>query len=148
MYDGEMQRKPNNRMQNRLRKPRQARLPKRLMRNVGFKIMTTPFDSIAYGPFKAAYHRERVDADFKAHLVSYLTEELLPQVTITPEDASGSVQAVFDDDKNCGPHSAVKHMYKLSFTFRRGRETEEIEDELVYDPATGDWRPRWPHPLM
>ena len=109
--------------------------------------MSTPFDNLKYGPFEATYHREAVSAEFKARLVSYLTEELLPQVTIDYEETFGSLEAVFDDDLNCGPHSAVKYIYKLTFVFQRGKQTEEIVDEIVYNPVTGAWRPRWPHLL-
>jgi hypothetical protein len=98
--------------------------------------MPPPFHNIRIGPFATQYHRSSVDATFCADLYDHLCHALLPQVTIAYEEVGGSLVAVFDEDRFCGPNSVVKNIYRLVMVFRCGDTTEEVDAELKYVPST------------
>ncbi|MCP4344369.1 MAG: hypothetical protein GY795_02450 [Desulfobacterales bacterium] len=93
------------------------------------------FNTIQYGPFEAVYHRESVNEHFKNDLSDFLTMELLSQITIEYEIIKGMLVAVYDNDKNCGPHSAVKDIYKIHIKFIKEEYAETIEEEIKYYPS-------------
>jgi hypothetical protein len=103
------------------------------------------FATIEFGPFETSYHREVVDERFREALSSYLERELLPQVSEPYETTKGILKAAFNDEKYCGPNSAVRDRYKLEFQFLRGGESDDIKLEIYRDPKPGTFRPRHVH---
>lgn len=109
--------------------------------------MIFPFENLRVGPFSSQYHRDNVGADFECALQGFLETNLLPQVTVAFEDVAGGVAAVFDNDRNCGPNSAVKNLYKIEIAFRQGDLVEEIKAELRYDAEKKTFETRRGGPL-
>jgi hypothetical protein len=109
-------------------------------------MMQPPFHNLRLGPFKASYHRSQVDASFCADLEAFITREMLPQVTIDYEKVDGALTALYDEDRNCGPHSAVKNLYRLKLEFRRGEEAEEADLQLKHLPESHAFIGRYKKP--
>ena len=107
--------------------------------------MHEAFATIEFGPFASNYHRQAVDARFKEALSDYLQRELLPQVEEHFDTTRGSLVPVFADDKYCGPHSAVRNLYKLEFSFARRGSEDTVSIELLYDSERRVFRPRYRH---
>ena len=97
--------------------------------------MHPAFKSIEFGPFAGTYHREAVGGEFKEALSAFLEAELLPQIEQAYESTSGRLTASYDDQKYCGPHSAVRDIYKLEFTFHRPSGDDTIKVEVVFTPS-------------
>ena len=104
--------------------------------------MHPAFSSIRYGPFHTGYHQAAVDERFRVRLAAYLEENLLPQVDHAYDSTEGSLVAVFNEEKFCGPNSLVKDAYCLDFAFRRESGRDTIRIDLLWDPAGGTFRPR------
>jgi hypothetical protein len=104
--------------------------------------MAPPFHTIEYGPFKAGYHVDQVSSGFKEDLRAYLTRELLSQVTLGFEHSAGSLAAVYDEDRFCGPRSAVRDIYRLVFRFTKGETAEHIDQDLIYRSKDRSFSPR------
>lgn len=98
--------------------------------------MHPPFEFIRFGPFVAEYHRMNVNQDFVEALQCYLEATLLPQVTIEYESVIGGVTASYDNDRNCGPNSAIKNLYKVEISFSKGSLVEDLKAELNYSPIS------------
>jgi hypothetical protein len=105
--------------------------------------MHPAFASIVFGPFQTAYHSGAVDEQFREALSFYLEQDLLPQVDEPFESTEGSLVAAFNEEKYCGPNSLVKDAYVLDFSFVRNDGRDTIKIELVRDPKTGGFRPRY-----
>jgi hypothetical protein len=95
--------------------------------------MSSPFDAIVYGPFKAEYHRVLVDDSFKRALSEFLASKLLPQLDHAFTDATGTLSACFDEDRFCGPNSLVRDCFRLEFAFRGADGESRIKTEVVYN---------------
>jgi len=98
--------------------------------------MHPAFASIQFGPFASTYHRDAVDCAFKDALSGFLEAELLPQVEQPYESTTGQVTASYDDQKYCGPRSAVRDIYTFEFAFHRSAGDDTISVELVFNPKT------------
>ncbi len=109
--------------------------------------MHPAFTSIQFGPFSSTYHREAVGDEFKEALAAFLEVELLPQVEQAYDSTSGRLAASYDDQKYCGPRSAVRDIYRLEFTFHRTSGDETIKTELVFTPNTRTFLTRHRRPL-
>lgn len=79
---------------------------------------------------------------FRQELERYLQAELIPQVDEPFERVEGSVTAEFNEERNCGPNSAVRDAYKLAIKFVRRTSADELAIPLYRDPKTGGFRPR------
>lgn len=101
------------------------------------------FAAINFGPFQSDYHAIAVDSRFREALSTYLASELLPQVDKPFESTSGSLNAVYDNQKYCGPNSAVRDLYRLEFHFHRASGDDAIKIDLAYSPSTQSFRPRY-----
>ena len=93
--------------------------------------MSSPFDSIVYGPFNAEYHRVVVDDAFKRALREFLASKLLPQLDHAFADTRGTLAACFDEDRYCGPNSLVRDCFKLDFHFRGPDGESSIKTEII-----------------
>jgi hypothetical protein len=110
--------------------------------------MQPAFASIEFGPFKSTYHSEAVGDDFKQSLSAFLENELLPQVNQPYDSTTGVLTADYDDQKYCGPRSAVRDIYRLKFSFCRNSGDDTIETELVFDPKERTSSARHRRPLF
>ena len=100
------------------------------------------FASIKFGPFQSDYHKSATGADFREALSQYLVAELLPQVDEPFDRAVGSLRAAYDDQKYCGPHSAVRDLYTLEFEFQRSAGGDPIKIDLAFSPKEASFSPR------
>jgi len=105
--------------------------------------MHPAFATIQFGPFDTAYHQAPVDEGFREALSSFLEGELLPQVDEPFQRTQGRITAEFNEEKYCGPNSAVRDAYKLEFSFIREGIADEIEASIYRDPKSGSFRPRF-----
>jgi hypothetical protein len=104
------------------------------------------FATIEFGPFSSHYHREMVNDEFKELLNGLLEAELLPQVEMPYESTVGKLVATFNDQKFCGPHSAVRDIYTLEFAFRRNEGDDTVKADLIFDAKARTFavRHNWP----
>lgn len=105
--------------------------------------MHPAFAVIRFGPFKSRYHRDAVDVDFREALSDYLTAQLLPQVDELFESTAGTLRATYDDQKYCGPNSAVRDLYSLEFEFRRPSGSDAIQIDLAFSAKLRSFSPRY-----
>jgi|GEM_PF-2256060 len=98
--------------------------------------MHPAFTTIQFGPFASSYHREAVTDALKGTFSAFLEAKLLPQVEQPYESTSGRFVAAYDDQKYCGPRSAVRDIYRFEFVFHRASGDDTIKVELVFDPGT------------
>ncbi len=105
--------------------------------------MHPAFASIRFGPFKSDYHEVATVGQFREGLNDYLVRKLLPQVDEPFTSTTGALQAVYDDQKYCGPNSAVRDLYRLEFEFQRSSGNDSIKLDLAYSPATYSFAPRY-----
>jgi len=94
--------------------------------------MHPAFTTIEFGPFKSTYHNGAVDTDFREALSDYLAAQLLPQVDEPFDTTFGRLLAAYDDQKYCGPNSAVRDIYSLEFEFRRSSGADTIKVDLAF----------------
>ncbi len=94
------------------------------------------FSDIRYGPFASTYHAEAMTPEFRESLSSFLEAVLLPQAGGPFESSSGTLMAVYDDQKYCGPNSIVRDIYRLVFAFHRPSGDDTLKCELVFDGTT------------
>lgn len=94
--------------------------------------MHPAFATIEFGPFKSDYHKAAVDTDFRDLLNDYLVGQLLPQVDEPFENTVGRLIATYDDQKYCGPNSAVRDFYTLDFEFQRPSGSDSIKADLAF----------------
>ena len=105
--------------------------------------MHPAFDTLQFGPFKSDYHSATVGAEFREALNDYLAAQLLPQVDEPFDSTAGRLVATYDDQKHCGPNSAVRHIYTLEFEFRRPSGTDTIKVDLAYSATKRSFSPRF-----
>jgi|EBPBio282013_DNA_FD.fasta_scaffold53342_1 hypothetical protein len=110
--------------------------------------MNDPFATLVVGPFRSTYHNEPVNDRFKADLDRYLRHELLPQVQTTYTKTEGVLAAAFDEDRFCGPHSAIRNIFNFEFRFLAGSESEHVKAQLIYAPSDGTFSVRYSKPLI
>lgn len=84
------------------------------------------------GPFRADFHRTRVAAGLAADLAAFVAAEIIPQLTIVATNIEGAFTAAYDNDRNCGPNSAVKDLYHLKLIFSSVNGAEGLDSDLVY----------------
>jgi hypothetical protein len=105
--------------------------------------MHPAFATIELGPFHTAYHNTVVDESFREALSAFLETELLPQLDEDYRRTQGRLVAEFNEEKYCGPNSAVRDAYKLEFSFVREHGADEIKAQIYRDPKTGSFRSRF-----
>ena len=109
--------------------------------------MHDAFANLRFGPFNSAYHAEATNAGFKEILITFLETSLLPQVEHPFESVSGSLTAVYNDQKNCGPNSCVRDIYQLSLSFHRPTGDDSIKVDLVFNSQSRTFLTRRNKPL-
>lgn len=102
---------------------------------------------LVFGPFAAAYHRDAVDDLFRSRLSRFVEEQLLPLSTLCRPEVSGAVTAFADEDRHCGPNSAVKEIYRLQITLADGKLTEDFDQEIIHRPEAETFTVRGDRPL-
>src|SRR5215204_5732066 len=105
--------------------------------------MHPAFATIKFGPFKTVYHKHAVDEGFREALSAFLQRELLPQLDGDYLRTHGRLTAEFNENKYCGPNSAVRDAYKVEFSFVQREGVAEVNAKIYRDPKTGSFRPRY-----
>src|SRR5262249_6488169 len=67
----------------------------------------------------------------------------LPQVDEPYDRTHGRLTAAFNQDKYCGPNSAIRDAYKFEFYFVRKNGADEIKADIFRDSKTGLFRQRF-----
>jgi hypothetical protein len=106
-----------------------------------------PRPSIHVDPFRASYHRALVDEEFLGRLDAFLQETLSPQVDHPIAKTTGSLTACFDEDRYCGPNSAIRNLFRLKLTFHGPTEESTIETDVEFDRQTQTFSARPGHSL-
>jgi hypothetical protein len=101
------------------------------------------YRNVVFGPFKASWHQKHVSNKLKNDLVRFIDQVIEPQVTIRYSKCGGTLVASCNDDKYCGPHSAVRDIYRLTYAYETEDEIEDIDIELIYHRDTGEFTKRW-----
>lgn len=107
--------------------------------------MADAFATIQFGPFSTEYHRRAVNGEFRAALFAYLSDKLLPQVDEPFDSTAGTLTAEVNEERFCGPHSLVKDIYKLDFSFIRRGSSDELQAEIRWNAKTASFEPRYRH---
>lgn len=107
--------------------------------------MHPAFATISFGPFKSAYHKAATGPTFREDLSQFLEKTVLPQVDEHFVSTKGRITAKYDDDKHCGPKSAVRDIYALEFAFIRPGGQDELISEILYQPTRRTFTPRVAH---
>jgi hypothetical protein len=102
-------------------------------------------DHIEIGPFTASYHRALVNDVFISSLASFLDDALLSQCDMTPDEAEGSLVAVFDAERYCGENSLVRDLFTLDLRLFADDGVSEIKADIVYDPQSRNFAARPGH---
>ncbi|MEM1058590.1 MAG: hypothetical protein AAGK14_05030 [Verrucomicrobiota bacterium] len=98
--------------------------------------MHKAFAGIKIGPLKTRYHRRSVDDTFRAALSNFLEERLLPQVDEPYTTTKGKLKPCFNEEKYCGPNSAVRDRYEFKFSFIRDSGEDALEAKLLWYAET------------
>jgi hypothetical protein len=104
--------------------------------------MNPVFQTIRFGSFSTEYHRSAVDTEFKESLSRFLASEVLPQVDEPFDTTDGELTTEYDEERYCGPNSAVRDAYRLRFRFIRSDGADEL-DAHIYRDKSGDFRARY-----
>lgn len=93
--------------------------------------------SIRIGPFTSAYHRALVDSAFIEQFQTFVEQRLISQLDHPLIETTGSISACFDDDRFCGPISAIRNLFHVELTFQGPSEASVIQTDLNFDPSSG-----------
>ena len=92
--------------------------------------------AIQFGPFAAPYHQNLVNDRFKHNLNRFIDDILLPQLDEDVNSIQGSVTAEFNQQRHCGPNSAVKDIFKLDLALTSASGISHYKAKLKYDDPT------------
>ena len=100
----------------------------------------SPFSAITFGPYVATYHRvQTADPALRSSLFAFLEQVVLPQVDEPFDRIRGSLSAEHDDDRYCGPNSAIKDIYRIKLSFERKDSADTLDNTLLYRPQSTAW---------
>ena len=100
---------------------------------------------IRFGPFETEHHRQVVDAAFEAVFLKYVSERILPMVTVDFTKVDGLLTTEYDHPRFLGSHSAIKYRYSFKCDFTVDDLKEEARVIVDYDQNTQSFsEPRWP----
>lgn len=92
------------------------------------------------------YHRGMINSGLLAHLERFISTELASQLPSPPDDIHGTLVPCYDEERYCGPNSAVKDLYRLDLSFRIGSDIAgTFKGDLRYSPADQSFFPRYRH---
>ena len=82
-----------------------------------------------------SYHRGMIENGLLMRLQKFVVDVLSPQLPAPAVIVDGTITPCFNEDRYCGPSSAVKDTYRLDIRFLAASEVlgtfkEEIEDDL------------------
>jgi len=70
-------------------------------------------------------------------LEMFISEDLASQLPMPADDIHGTIVPCFDEERYCGPNSAVKDVYRLELSFQAGAEViGNFRDDISYDTAS------------
>jgi len=92
--------------------------------------------AIKFGPFSAPYHQKLVNDRFKQNLSRFIDDVLLPQLDEDVNSIQGSVTAEFNQQRYCGPNSAVKDVFKIDLALTSQSGVSHYKARLKYDDPT------------
>lgn len=98
----------------------------------------TALEALEFGPFTTAYHQRLVTDTFKDSVRHFIAENLIPQVDHDIVEIDGSFLPRATEDRNCGPHSAVRNCFFLEIRFfgHANSDYSLIKTQLWYRPTT------------
>jgi hypothetical protein len=87
-----------------------------------------------------------IEGGLLARLELFITDDLASQLPVPADDIYGTLIPCFDEERYCGPNSAVKDVYRLELSFRAGAEViGNFKDDISYDTASKTFGPRRRH---
>jgi hypothetical protein len=93
-----------------------------------------------------SYHRGMIDNGLLARLEMFIAADLASQLPVPADDIHGTIVPCFDEERYCGPNSAVKDVYRLELSFQAGGEVVgTFKDDISFDPASSTFGPRRRH---
>ena len=97
------------------------------------RVMDILEKGIRFGPFETEHHRHVVDVEFRAALLKYLSERIVPMVTVDFTKVDGLLTAEYDAPRFLGPHSTIKYRYNLRCDFMVDDLKEEARVIVDYN---------------
>lgn len=92
------------------------------------------------------YHCDRIADGLLSHLERFISAELAAQLPDPADDIHGTLTPCYNEEKYCGPNSAVKDVYRLDLSFRIGTETVgTFKDDIRHEPVSQGFVPRYKH---
>ncbi|MEZ6138682.1 MAG: hypothetical protein R3C53_27675 [Pirellulaceae bacterium] len=84
---------------------------------------------------RTSYHRGMIESGLLLRLQQFIIDDLSPQLPAPVDLVDGNITPCYNEDRYCGPSSAVKDTYRLDIRFLAASEVlgtfkEEIEDDL------------------
>jgi hypothetical protein len=93
-----------------------------------------------------SYHRGMIDNGLLSRLESFIMADLSSQLPVPADDIHGTIMPCYDEERYCGPNSAVKDIYRLELCFQAGSEIlGTFKDEISYNTASQTFAPRRRH---
>lgn len=93
-----------------------------------------------------SYHRGMIADGLLTRLEMFISEDLAPQLPVPADNIHGTIVPCFDEERYCGPNSAVKDVYRLELSFQAGAEIVGIfRDDISYDSVSQTFGPRRRH---
>ena len=93
-----------------------------------------------------SYHRGMIADGLLTRLEMFISEVLASQLPVPADDIHGTIVPCFDEERYCGPNSAVKDVYRLELSFQTGAEiVGTFRDDISYDSASQTFGPRRRH---
>ena len=93
-----------------------------------------------------SYHRGMIESGLLSRLETFIATDLASQLPEPADDIHGTLVPCFDEERYCGPNSAVKDVYRLELSFQAGSEiVGTFKDDISYDTAAQTFGPRRRH---
>ena len=87
---------------------------------------------IEYGPFNTEYHLSLVNDTYRENFVNFIENILTPQLDEMPSRITGTVRAEFDEEKYCGPNSAVRDIFNIKLAIASASGISDYKAKLKY----------------
>ena len=87
-----------------------------------------------------------IESGLLSRLETFITTDLASQLPVPADDVHGTFVPCFNEERYCGPNSAVKDVYRLELSFQAGSEiVGTFMDDISYDTAARTFGPRRRH---
>ena len=104
--------------------------------------------TIEIGPLETEYHRQEVDEEFLAALGRFIEQKILPQAEEPYSSTEGSLVPPFNEERYCGPNSAVRNIYSLKLTLVRKSGSDEFKGDIRFKDGAFQMRRRHESPIL